>query len=596
MRTALCSALALAAACSGAAPASGPAAPHPTDAAPRRAALDAVLQRQWEYRLAHEPELATSVGDPRYNDRWSDYSAPAIAADLDQARAFLDELRAIDPAGLPEQDVLNHRLMVRELQRRLDEARFEGWLMPIDQFTGIQIALPQMVSVQPFATVADYEHYVARLDALPTVLAQAIALAKDGQAKGLIPPRFILERVVGQGEKLAAGPAAQSPFAQPVERFPDAIPAAEQKRLRAAVLASIEQRVLPAYAAFTTFVRRDYAPKGRTEVGAWALPDGDARYAAAVKFYTTTDLSADEIHELGLREVARIEAEATAIARRLGFAELASLQASIRADEKLHATSREDILGRYQTLTDAMYRELPRLFGRLPQQKMGIQPTEPYREKEAPGAEYILGTPDGSRAAVVRVNTADPTHRVLTGVETTAYHEGVPGHHLQIAIAQEVPGLARFRQFAYYGAFIEGWALYAEHLAKEVGFYRDPYSEYGHLEAELMRAIRLVVDTGLHHKKWSRDQVVAYFRAHSALDEPTIQNETDRYIVLPGQALSYKVGQLTILRLRQKAQDALGAAFDLRGFHDEVLGGGALPLDVLEERIDAWVARRKAAR
>ena len=611
MRKVLSLALALATgACSGSAPApqspelpagSAPATtePAPAAAAPtsdvdaRRKALAALLADHWEYGLKRSPELATMIGDKRYNDRWTDMSPEAIAADLAETKKFLTRFEAIDTTAFPEQEALNKRLMVRDLQRTLDNARFEDWLMPIDQQQGVHIMLPLIVSIQPFASVKDYEDYIKRLDAIPTVMAQSVALARAGMAKGLMPPKGQLERTVPQAENLAKTAAKDSPFAQPVAKFPASIPAADQERLRARVMQSIQDKILPAYVELAAFLKNEYAPKGRTEVGVWALPDGDARYAASVKFFTTTELTPDEIHQIGVREVARIEADALAIAKRLGFKSLKAFQDKVRKDKKLYATSRQDILDRYQRYTDAMYAELPKLFGRLPKAKMEIKPVEEFREKEASGAQYMPGSPDGSRPGMVRVNTGDATKRSITSVETTAYHEGVPGHHLQSTIQREVEGLAPFRQQAYFGAYIEGWGLYAERLGKEIGFYQDPYSEYGHLQAEMLRAIRLVVDTGLHAKKWKRQQVVDYFHKHSTVDEPSVQNETDRYIVNPGQALSYKVGQLTILRLRAKAQDALGAGFDLRGFHDEILGAGALPLDVLEERIDAWIARQK---
>jgi uncharacterized protein (DUF885 family) len=610
MRTALYLALglALAPACSGSAPArqspelparstSAEAAPTPaptSDVDARRKALDALLAEHWQYGLERSPEFASIIGDKRYNDRWSDMSLEAIAADLVKTKEFLARFEAIDTTGFPDQDALNRRLMVRDLKHELDTARFEDWLMPIDQQQGVHILLPQVVSLLSFETVKDYEDYIKRLDAIPTVMAQATALARAGLAKGLMPPRGQLERTIPQAENLAKTAAKDLPFAQPVAKFPDGIPAADQQRLRAAVLKSVETKVLPAYVAFAAFLKTEYAPKGRTEVGVWALPDGDGRYAASVKFFTTTEMTPDEIHDIGVREVARIETEATAIAKRLGFKSLKAFQDKVRKDKKLYATSRQDILDRYQRHTDEMYVELPKLFGRLPKARMEIKPVEEFREKEASGAQYMPAPPDGSRPGIVRVNTGDATQRQVTSIETTAYHEGVPGHHLQSTIQREIEGLAPFRQQAYFGAYIEGWGLYAERLGRELGFYKDAYSEYGHLQAEMLRAIRLVVDTGLHAKKWKREQVVKYFHDHSTVDEPTVQNETDRYIVNPGQALSYKVGQLTILRLRTKAQEALGGTFDIRAFHDEILGGGALPLDVLEERVDAWIARQKA--
>ena len=607
------------AACSGkpvpAAPASPPAAPAPAAsnepaaapatppaAAPapasgpsledRRHQLTALLDEQWQYTLRTSPEFASVLGDRRYNDRWSDLSLESIAADLAQARQFLTRFEAIDTTGFPEQEALNQQLMVRQLQERLDDARFEGWLMPIDQFSGLHIQVAALVPQLPFATVKDYDDFIARLHKLPASFAQVTALLKAGLAKHLIPPRILLEQCVGQAEALARGAPTDSPFATPLNKFPAGIARADQDRIRAAVLAAVKDQIQPMYRALAKYLREDYVPHGRKDVGMWSLPDGDARYAARVKQMTTTDLTADQIHEIGLAEVARIEAAQAEIGKKLGFADFAAFKRHVRTERKLYAKNRDDILARYRKYTDQMYTKLPELFGRLPRGHMTIEPTEAFREKEAAGAEYQQGTPDGSRPGRVQVNTYEATKRLTIDMESTAYHEGVPGHHLQIAIQQELGELPPFRQQGGYVAFDEGWALYSERLGKEVGFYQDPYNDYGRLQDEILRAIRLVVDTGLHSKHWTREQVVQFFHDHSTIEEPDVQAETNRYIAIPGQALGYKIGQLTILRLRDKAQAALGKRFDIRGFHDEVLGAGALPLDVLERRIDAWIAAR----
>jgi uncharacterized protein (DUF885 family) len=408
-----------------------------------------------------------------------------------------------------------------------------------------------------------------------------------------MPPRFLLEKVVDQANGIATQPPDKSPFAQPFSNFPKEFSAADQKRLRDAGLAAIRDSVNPAYARFTKFVREDYAPKGRTEVGVWALPDGDAYYAYRVKESTTTSLTPEEIHQLGLAQVKEIEARMLGVAQQLGFKDVKSLDASIQKDAKLHGKSRQQILDLYRKYIDHMYVKLPDLFGKLPKAKVQVMPVEEFREKEASAASYVDGTPDGSRPGHVMVNTGDFQNRLLLDVETTAYHEGVPGHHLQITIAQEMPDLPPFRQHEYYTAYTEGWALYSERLGKEVGFFQDPYSYYGHLQDDMLRAIRLVVDTGLHYKHWSRQQVVDFFHEHSAQDEPNVQSETDRYIAWPGQALGYKIGQLQILKLRQYAKEQLGDKFSIREFHDQVIDSGALPMDVLETRIHSWVASSK---
>jgi len=577
-------------------PVSSSAPAKPTSAGPsvaeRKQQLDALLAEQWEYTLEHAPEFASILGDRRYNDRWSDNSPEAFANDLAKAKDFLTRFEAIDTTGLAEQDVLSEQLMARSLREQLDNAKFENWLMPVDQFGGVHIGLAALVTSLPFATTKDYDDYVARLNKIPTVFDQTIALMKAGLAKQLVPPTILLAQCVTQAQGLATAKPAASPFASPLKKFPAAVSKADQDRIRAAILAAIKDKVLPSYVGFTKFLREDYVPHGRKELGVWALPDGDARYASLIKSTTTTDLTAEQIHEIGLREVARIETEQAAIGKKLGFADFAKFKAHVRGDRKLYAKSRAEILTRYRQYTAQMYTKIPELFGRLPKQKMEIEPVEAFREKEASGAQYTQGTQDGSRPGMVQVNTYDPTHRLTIDIESTAYHEGVPGHHLQIAIQQELGELPPFRQQGGYTAYAEGWALYSERLGKEVGFYQDPYSDYGRLQDEMLRAIRLVVDTGLHAKHWSREQVVAFFHDHSTIDEPSVQSETNRYIAVPSQALGYKIGQLTISRLRDKAQEALGAGFDIRGFHDEILGAGALPLDVLEKRIDAWVAKQ----
>jgi len=570
-----------------------PAATMPSDAGARRKQLDELLAEHWEYTLKRSPEMASTLGDKRYNDRWSDRSPEAIEADLAATKDFLSRFEAIRTAGLPEQSVLDQQLMVRQLRQRLDDARFEDWLMPVNQFGGVHLRLPQLVSQLSFKTVKDYEDYLARLTTIPAVFEQTMVLMKRGIEKQLVPPKILLEQCVAQTQGLATAKPADSPFAGPVKKFPEGIAGPDQDRLRAAVLAAIKDKVLPSYASFTTFLQKTYVPKGRKDPGFWALPDGAARYAARVKDATTTEMTPDEIHELGLREVTRIEGEQAEIAKRLGFPSLEAFRKHVRANGKLYATSRAAILERYQKYVDQMYDKLPELFGHLPRGKMTIKPVESFREAQAAGANYNAGTPDGARPGAVMVNTYQPTKRLTIDMESTAYHEGVPGHHLQIAIQQELGDLPEFRRHIHYVAFQEGWALYSERLGKEVGFYTDPYNDYGRLQDEMLRAIRLVVDTGIHAKQWTRAQVVNFFHDHSTIDEPSVQAETDRYIANPGQALGYKIGQLTISRLRAHAKDELGSAFDLRAFHDEVLSAGALPLDFLEQRIDAWITRRK---
>ena len=555
--------------------------------------LHDLLNEQWEYTLRTSPEFASILGDKRYNDKLSDLSQAAIDKDLKQTGVFLKQFEAIDTTGFPEQEQLNRDLMVRDLRQRLEAAKFKDWEMPVSQFGGIQIDTPQFVTSLSFTTVKDYDDYIARMKQLPRVFEETITQMRKGMRDRLMPPKILLVQVAEQTEEIAKQKAEETPFAQPINNFPKEFSDADKTRLRAEVLAAIHDQVLPTYVTFAKFVREEYAPKGRTEIGIWALPQGDERYAFDVRRQTTTNMTPEEIHQLGLREVARIEAEQLVIAKQLGFNDLKTFKESLRKNPEVHAKSRQQILDEYRTYTDQMWKRLPEYFGRLPKAKLEILPVESFREKTA-STSYNQGTPDGSRPGHVFVNTYDYENQLTINNEDTAYHEGVPGHHMQISIAQEQTDLPPFRQQAFYTAYVEGWALYTEGLGKEMGFYQNPYNNYGRLDDEMWRAARLVVDTGIHYKKWNRDQVVQYLRDHSSQNEAYFQAETDRYIAWPGQALAYKIGQLTILRLREKARAELGAKFDIRGFHDEVLSGGALPLDVLEQRIDRWVARVKA--
>jgi len=561
----------------------------------RRTALGTVLAEHWEYFLSQTPEYASILGDRRWNDKSTDLSATAVAADLARTKEFLARFEAIDPTGLGEQEALTRTLMIREFRETLQNARFEAWKMPVNQMSGIHLRAARFPALLQFQTSKDYDDYLTRVRNLPRQLDDTIANMRLGMAEGLMPPRFLLEKVADQAAGIAAMKPEESPFARPLARMPAEIPQLEQQRIRAALLGAIQEGVVPAYARFAHFVRAEYSPKGRAEVGIWSLPDGAARYAALVKESTTTSLTADQIHQIGLREVARIEVEMTAAAKRAGFADLESFRASIAGNPKLHPTSREQVLEIYRGHLEAMRQQIPKLFGRLPKADFVVVPVEEFQEKEAAAAQYVPPSADGSRPGRIEVNTGDFAQRTTLAMESTAYHEALPGHHLQIAIQQELEGLPPARRYWLgYNAYSEGWALYAERLGEDVGRYQDPYSFYGHLQDELLRAIRLVVDTGLHAKRWSREQVVTYFRDHSSIDDVEVQAETDRYIVWPGQALAYKVGELQILDLRGRASRELGTAFDPRRFHDVVLGAGALPLDVLEARIGAWIAAEKA--
>ncbi len=559
----------------------------------RRAALNSLLNEEWDWNLKTNPEFASILGDKRFNDQVSDVSLARYERDLAQTRAYLARFQAIDTTGFPEQEVLNKRLMIYNLQQTIDGSRFKDYEMPVNQMNGIQIDVPQLPALLSFENVKDYRDYLSRLHKWPVSFDQTIAMMRKGEADHLMPARFLIEKVADQADRIASAPLADSPFTLPLKHFPDSISAADQAALRREINNAVQNEIVPAYRKFRDFVRTEYAPKGRTEEGIWSLPDGAARYAFDVKDSTTSSMTAAEIHELGLQQVAEIESAEKAIATKLGFADMKTFRDSINTNPKLHVSSAEAILDLYRGYADQMYSKLPSLFTHMPKARMQVHAIEDFRAKES-STQYIPGAADGSRPGRIEVNTYAWEKQTTPGMESTAYHEGVPGHHMQIAIAQGLSELPQFRRQGGYGAYSEGWALYSERLGKEVGFYQDPYSDYGRLEDEMLRAIRLVVDTGLHADKWTRQQVVDYFHQHSNMPESLVQSETDRYISWPAQALGYKVGQLTILKLREKAKAELGPKFDIRLFHDEVLGAGALPLDVLTERIDAWIAKQKS--
>jgi uncharacterized protein (DUF885 family) len=560
----------------------------------RRSELSGLLADEWKYTLRTQPELATQVGDNRYNDRLSDYSDKAIAADLTHARQSLRRFEAIDVAGFPERERLNHVLMVRSLRTEIEAAQFKDWEMPAAQIEGIHLKYASLVFDTPFRNVKDYQDYLARLHQIPRVLEQASAHMRDGLRDHLMPPKYILEIVFAQAQQIADSSLDKSPFTDSLRRFPDAVFEADRKRLRDSIENAVKVDVAPAYAKFAKFVRDDYAPRGRLDPGLWALPDGEARYRFAVRRQTTTDMTAAQIHELGLKSVSEIEGEMLKIAHAQGFSDLKTLNAHLKQDPNLHAKSGQQLLDLYTEYRDQMYDRLPQLFGRLPKNKLAVVPMESFRSTDSVPADYSIGAGDGSRPGRINVNEYAPEKRLLLNVEAIAYHEGVPGHHLQFSIAQELNDLPPFRKFNLdVNAYTEGWAFYSERLGKEVGFYREPYSDYGRLQNEMWRAVRWVVDTGVHAQHWSRQQMIDFFHEHTAMDDQNIETEVNRYIAWPAQALSYKMGQRTILELRERAQRELGVKFDIRAFHDAVLDEGPLPLNVLETRIHAWIAEQK---
>ena len=567
-----------------------PAAP----AAERKAALDKVFSDYWQDRLKHSPETASTLGDKRYDAYLSDYSVAAYDASLDRGRAFLDRLSAIDTAGLDEQQKLSKDLLVRTLVEDQEEAQFKPWEMPVNQFYGLHLELPQLVALLSFDSQTDYDNYVARLKLVPTAFEQVTTNLMTGMDDNRVLPKYLIDKVIVQVNAIATQKPEDSPFAKPLKKFPAGISAGQQEEDKQEVLSAITRNVLPTYARFAKFLQAQYEPKGRLDPGIWAVPDGKAYYAFRVRQSTTTDLTPEQIHKIGEQQVADDEAQMLAIAHKLGFADLAAMDAAMKTNPKLHPASADALVAAYTGYIHGMEPKLPQLFGRLPRAPVEVLPVPSYMEKDSADAYYEDGTPDGKRPGRVFVDTYNFADRNLSEVEAIAYHEGVPGHHLQISIAQELTTIPDFRKHSYYTAYTEGWGLYAEHLGKDIGFYQDPYSDYGRLEGDIWRAIRLVVDTGVHEDHWTRQQMVDYFHQHSTIGETSVQAEVDRYIAWPGQALGYKIGQLKLLELRAKAEKALGPKFDIRAFHDEVIDSGALPLDVLSERVDTWIASQQA--
>jgi uncharacterized protein (DUF885 family) len=573
------------------APAANSSAPQGLD--DRRKALNDLFSQIWEDHLSHSPEFASSIGDKRFNDQLTDYSVAAYNDQLGRDRDYLVRLGGIDTTGLSDQEVLSKDLMARELIQDLEESEFKLWEMPVNQFSGLHSELPQLVARLPFDTVKDYDDYIARLGKVPNAFDQITTNMLTGIDDHRVPPKYLLEKVLVQVNAITSQKPEDSPFARPLKKFPAAISAADQTRIHDAVLAAIQKQVFPAYMRFARFLQGQYIPAGRTDPGVWSLPDGDKYYTFRVKQSTTTDLTPDQIHQIGLDGVKQDEAEMLTIAQKLGFQSIAALRAAIVANPKLHPTSRDQLLDAYRSDLDNTRPKLPQYFGRLPKAQLVVEAVPAFIEKDQAPAYYEQPSADGRRPGTVFVNTYDFAHRSLANVESIACHEGLPGHHLQIAIAQELTGLPEFRKYLHYTAYTEGWGLYAEQLCKDMGGYQDTYSDFGRLEADIFRNIRLVVDTGVHSQHWTRQQMVDFFHEHSGLDDATINAEVDRYIAWPAQALGYKIGQRKILELRADAQTQLGPKFDMRAFNDQVVDSGALPLDVLDARIHAWIAQQK---
>jgi uncharacterized protein (DUF885 family) len=557
--------------------------------ADRLAAQNALFEEQYESDLRNFPERATAFGDYRYNDKLAEHSLAAIAQRHKIDEAFLTRLEAIPTTGFSDQDHLSHDLLVRVLEQRIADFDLKEYEMPINQQNGVHTGLADLPLSVPFDSVKHYEDYIARLHQIPRVLSQTTEVLRAGMKDKLMPVRFLLEKLPVQCQ----GIIDADPFLRPTKKYPASISPEDQKRLTQQITDAINTEVIPAYKTFAAFLRTEYAPEGRTTLSITSLPDGQKRYENDIYARTTTRMTPDEIHQLGLREIERIQAEMTAIAKKEGFADLASFRASLKTNPKYIPTSSEQILEDFRHYIAQMEPKLPQLFTLLPKSPVTVEAIPAFQSAAA--THYVTGTPDGKHPGRVVVATSNFAERSLIDDEATAYHEGIPGHHMQLSVQQQLTDLPKFRLHSLgFNAYIEGWALYAEQLGKEVGFYQDPVSDYGRLSSELFRAVRLVVDTGIHSKGWTREQVVDFMRKSGAVDEPTIQSETDRYIAWPAQALSYKLGQLKIRELRARAQKELGPKFDIRAFHDEMLDGGTLPLDLLDARTDKWIAQQKS--
>jgi len=555
----------------------------------RVAQQNALFEDFYQADLKSAPERATSVGDDRYNAELSDASLAQVERRHAENDAWLARLRAIPTTGMAETDRMSHELLKQQLARANVGYELKDHEMPLTQMSGVHTSLADLPLSVPFDSVRHYEDYIAKLHQIPRVMSQSEDTLRAGMRDKLMPVRFLLEKIPAQCD----GIIAADPFLLPTKKFPENISAADQQRLTQLISDAVNNEVLPAYKQFGAFIAAQYAPQGRSTLSVTSLPGGKERYLNDIRSRTTiSSLTPAEIHAIGLREIERIEAEMLVIAKKQGFNDVASFRDSLKSNTKYIPTSQEQILDDFRRYIAQMQPKLADLFGYIPASPVTVEAIPAFQAGAA--THYQTGTPDGKRPGRVSVATAHFEHRWLIDDEATAYHEGIPGHHMQLSVQQQMTSLPKFRQHSGNSGYVEGWALYSEQLGKEVGFYQDPVSDYGRLSSELFRAVRLVVDTGLHSEGWSRDQVVEFFRKYQPVDEPTIQSETDRYIAWPAQALSYKLGQLKFRELRERAQKELGPKFDIRSFHDEMLNGGVLPLDLLDSRTNGWIKQQKA--
>jgi uncharacterized protein (DUF885 family) len=553
--------------------------------------LSDLLTAHWEAWMRWDPLFATACGDPRYNDRLPEAGEPHYQDWLDQLRAFHAQLGNLDPAGLAPEDRLNYEIFAATLENEIAELGYRGYRLPISKAGGFHVALPEMHLLAPFDRVQDYENYLARLRAVRQYLEQSVQLLRGGLESGFLPAQVTLEGVDQSLEAQCPADPSESAFFQPFRQFPAAISAADQARLRAEGLEAIRASVIPGYQGLLAFLNTEYLPAAREEVAAADLPEGRAFYQSRIRYFTTLDLTPESIHQTGLDEVRRIRAEMEAVIASTGFrGDFQSFLTFLRTDPRFYVTTAEALLKETAYLMKRVDGELPRLFKTLPRLPYGLRPIPDFSAPGSTAAYYFLGAGDGTKAGFYYVNTYDLASRPLYEIEALSLHEAVPGHHLQLALQQELTGLPSFRRFSGFTSFVEGWALYAERLGLEMGFYTDPYSNFGRLSYEMWRACRLVVDTGMHALGWTRQQAIDFMAENTSSTLLNITNEIDRYIAWPGQALAYKLGELKIRALRARAEETLGARFNVREFHDVVLLAGAVPLTVLEARVEAWIS------
>lgn len=555
-----------------------------------------LLDEVWEWRLAEYPVFASRLGDRRYNDRWTDLSLDAFEQRHESRREFLQRLRSIDPAALSTSDQLNYDLFGRQLQNDIDAHQYRAYLMPISQRGGVQ-SLDSTAEGLTLQTVQDYEEWLERIASIEKVIEQTMDLQEAGRKSGYMPPKILMQRLPAQIDAQLVENGEDSPLYKAFTRMPKTISTAEQKRLQNEAITIIEESVVPAYRQFSRYMNETYLPASRDSIGASALPNGEAFYEYRARRFTTTQMTPDEIHRLGLNEVARIRAEMQLIIDELEFdGSFQDFLQFLRTDSRFYFETSEELFDAYLAICKRIDPQLVKLFGKLPRMPYGLRAIADNIAPDTTTAYYSRPAGDGSRAGYYYVNLYRPEVRPKYEMEVLSVHEAVPGHHLQIALQMEMGEMPAFRRYAGFTAFTEGWGLYSESLGADLGLYQDPYSRFGALTYEMWRAVRLVVDTGMHYKGWTRQQAIDFFTDNAAKTELDIINEIDRYIGWPGQALAYKIGQLKILELRTKAERTLRDDFDIREFHDALLGGGALPLEILETRMNRWLADQLRSR